>query len=193
MEEIKPEYHKNLYKGFIDFDEYGFSYPKKNTTIRRFVVTRPDAVAILLYNKTNHKVILVKQFRAPVFVKENDGNVLEVPAGIMEKGENILETLVRETLEETGYRLNNPQFLSVFYPSVGVMNERIHLYLGVVEDSDKVEKGGGLDSEKEYLEVIEMSPEELFQLIDEGKIKDGKTMVAVFYLKKILDEKKLIS
>lgn len=187
MEEFKLRSHNILYKGFVGVDEYNFEIPSQNLTARRIVVKRPDAVAILLINKDTEKVVLIKQFRAPVFTKEGgDGYVYEIPAGVMEKDENPEGTIIRETLEETGYRLEKPEFLITFYPTVGILDERIHLYYGIVTNNDKIEDGGGLDTEKEFIDIIELPFSEALSLLETGEIIDGKTLIGLFYLKKLI-------
>jgi len=187
MEEFKLLSHKILYKGFVGIDEYDFEIPSQNLTARRIVIKRPDAVAILLINKDTEKVVLIKQFRAPVFAKEGGkGYVYEIPAGVIETNEDPEGTIIRETLEETGYRLEKPEFLLTFYPTVGILDERIHLYYGIVTNKDKIEDGGGLETEKEFIDIIELPFSEALSLLETGKIIDGKTLIGLFYLKKLI-------
>jgi nudix-type nucleoside diphosphatase (YffH/AdpP family) len=188
MTKMKFTSRKNLFQGFVGVDELKFSLPEKNQAITRTVVTRPDATAILLYNKTSHKVVLIKQFRAPVYTKDNDGVILEVPAGVIEQGESPQETIIRETLEEVGYRITNPQLLTSFYPTTGLLNEIIHLYFSVVEDKDKVGEGGGVEAEAEYLEVTEIEVDKALELLDKGQLIDAKTIIAILYLKNWLSK-----
>lgn len=191
MEEFIPRSHKILYKGFVAVEEYEFEIPSQNLSAKRTIIKRPDAVAILLINKTTNKVILINQFRAPVFAKEGQGYVWEIPAGVMEAGEDPNETIIRETLEETGYRLAKPELLLSFYPTVGILDERIHLYYGIVYGYDKIEKGGGLDTEKEFIDIIELSFAEAFSMLDKGEIVDGKTIIGLFYLRKLIEQQKI--
>lgn len=190
MEEFKLRSNKNLFKGFVTVDEYDFEIVSQNLYAKRTVIKRPDAVAILLINKTSEKLILIKQFRAPVFAKEGgQGYVWEIPAGVMETDEDPQETIIRETIEETGYRLANPELLLTFYPTVGILDERIYLYYGIVTNSDKIEKGGGLDTEKEFIDVFELPFAEALSMLNTGEIVDGKTIIGLFYLKKLIDSK----
>ena len=76
MDKIKLTTRKNLFKKFVGVDELRFDLPDRNEKICRYVVTRPDATAIVIYNKSNRSVVLIKQFRAPVFTKEE---VIYVP------------------------------------------------------------------------------------------------------------------
>lgn len=188
MQKIKLVSEKNLFRKFVSVDELNFFLADKQTDLTRFVVTRPDAAAILLYNKTRKTVVLIKQFRAPVFSKNQDGYILEVPAGVLEPTEDPMAGIIRETLEETGYRITQPELLSSFYPSPGILNELMYLYFAVVEDKDKVSKGGGLDSEKEFLEVVDVPVKDIVQYVFDGKIVDAKTMIGIFYLQNILQD-----
>ncbi|MBT5529775.1 MAG: hypothetical protein HOK35_11490 [Cytophagia bacterium] len=62
----------------------------------------------------------------------------------------------------------------------------MHLFYAEVKNTDKIEKGGGLLSEKEFLEVIEIPIDEALDMVNNGQIIDAKTMLAVlrFHLKK---------
>ncbi len=189
MEKTKLTSRKNLFKNFVGVDELHFDLPDRNESIRRFVVTRPDAAAIVIHNISRNTVVLIKQFRAPVFTKEDDGNILEVPAGVLEKGESPKECIIREALEETGYKIENPIELSTFYPSCGLLNERIALFYASVTNEQKLTRGGGLDTEQEYLEVLEIPVNDAFNMLKNGELTDAKTMLGIFYLNDLLAEK----
>ena len=191
MIKIKFISRKKLFDGFVGIDELKFKIPEKNKRITRTVVTRPFAVAILLYNKSSRKIILIKQFRAAVYHNDNKGFVLEVPAGVIEECESPLDTVIRETLEETGYKIEQPKLITSFYPTTGFLSEIIHLYFAVVENKDKIGAGGGLDTESEYLEVVEMPVEQAFDLLDKGLIEDAKTLISIQYLRSYLNNMKI--
>jgi len=183
MGKIKELSRKILFKGFAGIEQYVFELPENHQEVSRVVITRPEAAAILLINKTAQKVVLIRQFRAPVYHNNGDGFVYEVAAGIIEKGENPIDSIIRETFEETGYHIANPILISSFYPTVGLLNEIIHLYYAVVETSDKTGNGGGLENENEFLDVTEFSFDEVFSLLDKGEIIDAKTIIALLWLK----------
>ena len=186
MKNVKLKSRKNLFTKFVGVDEFDFHLEEQNTDITRFVVTRPEAAAILLFNSDTNSFVLIKQFRAPVYTKGEDGFIVEIPAGVLEPGEEPMETMVRETLEETGYKIENPELLYTFFPSPGMLNEKMHLFYAEVKNTDKIEKGGGLLSEKEFLEVIEIPVDEALDMVNNGQIGDAKTMLAIlrFHLKK---------
>ena len=174
---------QNLFSGFVKVDELKLYVENKETYIRRFVVRRPEASCILLYNKDNHSFVFIRQFRAPLFGKEDSAYILEVPAGVLNAGENPMETIIRECLEETGYQISHPQWLTTIYPSPGILDEKIHLFFAEVTNSDKVTSGGGLESEHEYLEVIEIPVDEAYEMVESGEIIDGKTISCLFFAK----------
>jgi ADP-ribose pyrophosphatase len=148
--------------------------PNGHTSQREYVL-HPGAVAILPL-LANGNVILEKQFRYPlrqVFI--------EVPAGKIDPGEDILVTGQRELLEETGYSATEWVKLGHQHPCIGYSNEVIHMYLarGLVQGPHQRD----LD---ESLEVFEASLPDCLRMIDSGEITDGKTIVTLFLAEKYL-------
>ncbi len=184
-----PEFlkKKNIYHSFADLDLWEFRDTVSGDTISRYIITRPDAAAILLFNTDSQSFIFIRQFRAPVFSRDNQGIILEIPAGVLEKNESPEDCIIRETLEETGYQIDNPFYLGEIYPSCGLMNERIHLFYKEVNYSQKVKSGGGLDKEHEYLELVEIPKADINSYLKNGKIKDAKAMASLLYYFTILD------
>lgn len=136
----------------------------------REYITHPGAVVILA-ELDNGKLLFERQFRYPV------GQVfLELPAGKIDPGEEILATAKRELLEETGHEADRWTYLGVMHPCIGYSNERIEIFL-----AQQVRRVSGpqLD-EGEFLEVIEMSVPEVRQAVADGKLTDAKTHSALF-------------
>lgn len=148
--------------------------PNGNTSIREIVHHR-GGVAILF--KLGDKFVLEKQYRYAF----ND-EIIEIPAGKLEEGEIPLPAAEREMLEETGYRPLEMIYLGDMYPTVGYSKEVIHLYY-----CDKaVKEERHLDND-ECIDLFTLSLDEIDQLIIENKIKDSKTLAALYlYKSKIL-------
>ncbi|WP_248723042.1 NUDIX domain-containing protein [Seonamhaeicola sp. ML3] len=147
----------------------------------REVYDRGDGAGILLYNKEKRTVILVKQFRMPTYLNDNeDGFLVEVAAGILDK-DNPEECIIRETEEETGYRLKEVKKVYESYSSPGVMTEKMHFFVGEYTDDMKVGEGGGLDSEAEDIEVMEISFDRAVEMLNNGEIVDTRTIVLLQY------------
>ena len=151
----------------------------KNKKFHRYRVDRPDAVAVIVHNKKEKTITMGKQFRYAIHDRFK-GNLLEIPAGKIDKGEKPIKTAVRETYEECGYKLKakNLKKVAEFFAAPGYTTEKFHLYYVEVKSSDKVNKGGGLEEENEYIETIEMPVKDFINAMKKGKIQDAKTLVA---------------
>lgn len=163
-----------------------FDYQKKDNTWitqKREVYDRGNGAAILLYNSQKKTVILTKQFRLPTYLNGNEsGMMIEVCAGLLDE-DNPEECIIRETEEETGYRIANVQKVMETYMSPGAVTEILYLFVGEYDQSMKVSEGGGVEHEEENIEVMEMSYDEAYAMIESGQIKDAKTILLLQYAK----------
>ncbi|GAL67323.1 NUDIX domain-containing protein [Jejuia pallidilutea] len=147
----------------------------------REVYDRGDGAGILLYNTKKKTVILTKQFRMPTFLNDNkDGFLVEVAAGMLDK-DNPEACIIRETEEEVGYRLKEVKKIYEAYSSPGVMTEKMHFFVGEYTDDMKVSDGGGLDSEAEDIDVLEIPFDKAVDMLHNGKIVDTRTIVLLQY------------
>ncbi len=117
------------------------------------------------------EIIMVKQFRYPF-----GEPLIEIPAGKLEIGEEHRLAGIRELKEETGATCADEDFvyLGVTYPSVAYLSEKIHMYLATNLKFEEQK----LDDE-EFLDVIKVKIEDAIKMVENGEIKDGKTMTAV--------------
>lgn len=138
-----------------------------DSTGHRDVLHLPGAAAVLAF-QPDGKALFVSQYRHAV-----RRQMLEIPAGMIEPGEDPRETARRELQEETGYQAGRMAFLASFYTSPGVVDEVIYLYLA--EDLKFVAQH--LDRD-EFLNVREYSPEEIEELIRSTELADGKSILA---------------
>lgn len=163
-----------------------FEYQEENSPIEthnREVYDRGNGAAILLYNSIEKTVILTRQFRLPTYLNGNKtGMMIEVCAGMLDQ-DNPEQCVIRETEEETGYRITTVQKVMETYMSPGAVTEILHLFVGEYNASMKINDGGGLDAEQEHIEVMELPFDEAFGMIASGKIKDAKTVVLLQYAK----------
>lgn len=163
-----------------------YDYQKKDNTVEthvREVYDRGNGAAILLYNTIQKTVILTRQFRIPTYLNGNEtGMMIEVCAGLLDE-DHPEQCILRETEEETGYRL--PAVRKVFetYMSPGAVTEILYLFVGEYDATMKVSEGGGVDSEQENIEVLELPFDDAFAMIQTGEIKDAKTIMLLQYAK----------
>lgn len=143
-------------------------------TAKREIVKHPGAVAVIAVTADN-KIVMVEQFR-----KALERNLVEIPAGKLEKGEDPLSCAARELEEETGYVCETLELVNSFYVSPGFADEIVHVY--EARDLSKKENPAEQD-EDEFINLLELSLEEAEQYIQQQKIYDAKTIFAVQYLK----------
>ena len=149
----------------------------------REVYDRGNGAVILLYNKAKKTVVLTRQFRLPTYLNGNtSGMVIEACAGLLD-AEDPEECIIRETEEETGYRLTSVKKVFQSYMSPGSVTEILHFFIGEYHPNMKVSKGGGLAEEHENIEVLEYPFNEAFQMITSGEIIDAKTIMLLQYAK----------
>ena len=163
-----------------------YDYQKNDNPVEtqiREVYDRGNGAAILLYNSIKKTIILTRQFRLPTYLNGNEtGMMIEACAGLLDK-DNPQQCIIRETEEETGYRLNKVQKVFETYMSPGSVTEILYLFVGEYDETMKVSNGGGIDSEQENIEVLELTFEEAFTMIETGEIKDAKTIMLLQYAK----------
>lgn len=163
-----------------------FDYQKKDDswiTQKREVYDRGNGAAILLYNTLQKTVILTRQFRLPTYLNGNkSGMMIEVCAGLLDQ-DNPEQCIIRETEEETGYRISTVKKVMETYMSPGAVTEILYLFVGEYDESMKVSDGGGVAHEQENIDVIEMSFEEAYAMIEFGQMQDAKTIMLLQYAK----------
>ncbi len=137
----------------------------------REVVEHPDCVAIVALDAEDN-VILVRQFRHAV-AKE----LLEIPAGGIEPGEEPLKSALRELAEESGYIAGSIKRLGGFYSSPGYSTEYLHLFLAT-----EIKPGPSQAQEDEILEVVPIPLKQVHRLITSGEIQDAKSIAGLLAL-----------
>ncbi len=184
--EIKIQQTDLLSDNWYVLNKVTFDYQKKDKswiTQKREVYDRGNGAAILLYNKEQKTVVLTRQFRLPTYLNGNQsGMMIEACAGLLD-ADNPEQCIIRETEEETGYRLPKVQKVFETYMSPGAVTEILYLFVGEYEESMKVSDGGGLASEQENIDVMEMSYDQAYSMIESGEIKDAKTILLLQYAK----------
>ncbi len=165
----------------VTFD-YKMDSDDSETQVRE-VYDRGNGAVILLYNCAKKTVVLTRQFRLPTYLNGNSsGMVIEACAGLLD-GDNPMDCIIRETEEETGYRLSSVKKVFQSYMSPGSVTEILHFFIGEYQSEMKVSEGGGLAEEHENIEVIEYSFNEAYQMIASGEIIDAKTIMLLQYAK----------
>ena len=145
-----------------------------------------DSVAILLYHEEKDAFLLVKQFRAPVYL--NDENHLctyELCAGIVDKDISLEQIAKEEIDEECGYdvSIDTIEKITSFYTNVGVSGGCQSLFFANIDESMKIHNGGGINDEEIDLMFLPVSQIEEF-IFDESKAKTPGLMFSFYWFMK---------
>jgi len=161
----------------VKYDEV--KLPNGNLSQREYVIHPGGVVVIPLL--ANGNVVLERQFRYPLHQV-----FIELPAGKIDVGEAVLVAGQRKLLEETGYVANNWVSLGHQHPCIGYSNEVIHMVLATGLTTGEHNRDAD-----ETLEVFDVPFEECMLMVQRGEITDGKTLVALFFAEKYLNQTSL--
>lgn len=180
IENVKKEL---LSDNWYVLNKYTFDLKRKNggsVQQVREVYDRGNGATILLYNRERGTVVLTNQFRMPTYVNGNQsGMLLEACAGLLD-GDSPEWCARREAAEETGFQVASVKKVFEAYMSPGGVTELIHFFIAEYQDNERRTSGGGIEDED--IEVVELPFREALAMIDDGRIKDGKTIMLLQYL-----------
>lgn len=182
-----PAFSKNRYLRLC-VEEFSVKHPQTGKMIgpamREFFVSRP-AIAVLVYCPSKRKLLMSRQFRAPVMFDTKDNIeaawIYEVIAGVIDGDSGAWYTAIKEAEEEAGVILD-PEALHLvgdFYSSPGISSEHIAVFTCPVKDTVPENPSGGLEYESEAIVSEWIDYEQAQQLLSAGQIVDFKTYVAL--------------
>jgi nudix-type nucleoside diphosphatase (YffH/AdpP family) len=134
------------------------------------------AAALLALDPRRKTVLLVKQMRIAAHVAGYTDAMIEVCAGLLD-GDDARTCAIREAEEELGFRVHDLREVAHVYMSPGVLTERVSLFVGIYSPNDRVTNGGGVATEGEDIEVIELPLAAAHGMIASGEIVDAKTII----------------
>lgn len=139
-------------------------------TTTREIVEHAACICVIAVDDDDN-VLLVKQFRKPL-----EKELLEIPAGGIDDGEDAEAAVVREMQEETGWRPRKLERLCGFYSSPGFCDEYLHLYLA----TDLV-TGRLFAEDTASIELVRVPMARIPELIASAKIEDAKSIAGLLY------------
>ncbi len=149
-------------------------------TQHRETYDRGGAATILPYNLSRRTVVLVRQFRYAAYVAGYDDLMIEAAAGLLDDA-SAEERIRLEAEEEIGYRLREVRKIFEAFMTPGAVTEKMHFFIAAYEPEMRIGNGGGLASEGEDIEVLELSIDEALAMISDGRIVDAKTVMLLQY------------
>jgi ADP-ribose pyrophosphatase len=173
------------YQGFFRLERYQLSHRlfagEMSPVITRELFERGHAAAVLLYDATLDRVVLVEQFRIGALNAAGGAWLYEIVAGIIEPGEEAEAVARRESVEEAGCEVGHIEKICDYLVSPGGTSETISLYCGQV-DSRGVGGIHGLDHEDEDIRVFSVSYAEAVALLAAGELNSASPIMALQWL-----------
>ncbi len=155
--------------------------PDGTTTVREYI--RHPGAAVMVPLLDSGKLVLLRQYRYAL------GQVMvELPAGKLDPGEDPKNTAQRELTEETGYTCRQLTRLGLIHPCIGYSDEAIEVYL-----ASSLTPAMGESEDDEFVETFELSLEEALDWIDQGRITDVKTIIALYWTERHLAREAAVS
>ncbi|MBL6987201.1 MAG: NUDIX domain-containing protein [Methylobacter sp.] len=174
-----------VYQGFFRVEKYRLKHTLFgggwSAEITRELFMRGSCVAVLLYDPHADKVVVIEQFRTGAILNPEKAWLVEIVAGAIEEGESAEEVAYRESLEEAGCEIQQLMVINEFYTTPGGSSEWITLFCGKV-DSSQVGGIHGLDHEDEDILVRAVDFDEVYALLESGKIESAIPIIAIQWL-----------
>lgn len=168
----------NIYEGkILSLRVETVEMPDKKYS-KREIVDHVKGVGIIAFDGED-SIYLVRQYRKAI-----DEFTLEIPAGLVEVNEKPIETAKRELQEEIGYKPLDIEYLFDMHASPGFTNDKLSFFLAKNLEESKLE-----EDEDEFLERKSFKIDDIYNMVINGEITDAKTIIAVMYAKRLIDEK----
>ena len=181
------------FSGFLRVDKFQLKHKLFeggwSGIINRELSVRVDAVGVLLFDPDRDEVVLVRQFRVGALNEESSPWMLEIVAGMVDKGESFEAAAIRESAEEADCKTIELVRVCDYFNSPGVSDEKVTLFCGKVDTSNA---GGvfGLKGEHEDIEVVVMASDDAFKAVESGAINNAMSIIALQWL--VLNKEELL-
>ena len=176
---------ETLYSGFFSMELYRFRHRLFNGEmsgeIRREIFERGHAAVLLPFDPVRDEVVLVEQIRIAAYDVSESPWLLEMVAGMIEEGESVEDVARREALEEAGLVVGRTKPVLSYLASPGGTSERLSIMVGEV-DATTADGIHGLADENEDIRVHVVSREQAYQWVEEGKIDNAASVIALQWL-----------
>ncbi|MCA4899849.1 MAG: GDP-mannose pyrophosphatase NudK [Bacteroidota bacterium] len=183
-ERVKIKKTEILSNNWYTLKKVTFDYQHKSgkwIEQNREAYDRGNGATILLFNQITKTVILTRQFRLPSYINGNPtGMLIEACAGLLDL-DNPEDCIRRETEEETGFKIRDVKKIYEAYMSPGSVTEILYFFVAEYSKEMQTSKGGGVD-EHEDIDVLELPFSTALEMMNNGEIKDGKTIMLLQYL-----------
>jgi ADP-ribose diphosphatase len=170
-----------LAKGFRPYERVRFATAGDAAPQAVDILRAGPAAAVLPIDLGRDEIILLRQLRLAAHLANGHGQLVEIVAGHAEGSEPVVETARRECVEEIGVAPDPLIELLSYFPTPGMSDELITLFLGVV-DAARVPQHAGLAAEHERTLLVRVPVDDALALLDGGVVHNGPLVLALHWL-----------
>ena len=173
---------ETLAKGFTDYIRHRFTLAADPAGAQtRDILHFGRVAAVLPIDPVRDEIVMLRQFRLAAHLSTGNGELIEIVAGRVEKGEQVSQAASRECQEEIGITPDRLIELFSFLPSPGVSDEEITLFLGIV-DASRVAARAGLAAEREDTRPMRVPIGAALAALASGTMHNGPLIMALQWL-----------
>jgi ADP-ribose pyrophosphatase len=175
---------KLLGKGFREYQRYEYLLPgddPERGAHTHDLIRFGHIVSVLPIDLARGEVVLIRQFRLPVHLANGKGEFIEIVAGHVEAGEQLAEAAARECVEEIGVAPSCLTELFTYFPTPGASDERITLFLGIVDAAAVPDRAGAAD-EREETRPLRVPIDAALAALGRGTMHNGLLLMALHWL-----------
>jgi ADP-ribose pyrophosphatase len=185
-DDVKLEPIENLYDGFFKINVYQFKHALfaggQSEIIKREILERGDAVAVLPYDPKTDQLLLIEQIRIGAMRSKDSPWLLECIAGMTDQSTDYEAVVKREALEEAGLELQHLEYMLSYLSSPGGTTERLYLYLAFADLSELQSGVFGLETEGEDIKTHIISFNDAMARLNNGEIDNAATVISLQWL-----------
>lgn len=175
---------ERLAKAYRDYERYHATFAGadgKTVEQQRDVLRAGQVAAVVPIDLSRDEIVLIRQFRLPVHLGNGRGDIVETVAGRVEPGEGPRAAAQRECTEEIGVSPTKLVELFRYFPTPGITDEEIIVYLGAV-DASTVREGSAATVDGEQLYLMRVSIDAALSALDGGYMHNGPLLIALQWL-----------
>lgn len=168
-------------RGFFHYERYRVALPDGNEALKRDVLRVGGVVVVLAVDLARDEIILIREFRLGAHLANGKGDVVEVPAGRVDRGEAVTDAARRECLEEIGVAPKELVQIFTVLPSPGTSDELMNFFLGAV-DAAQVPERAGAAHEQEHTRPERVRIDDALAALAADRLHYGATIFALQWL-----------
>jgi len=181
-----PEADDVVWAGRFPVQRVRFRFRKRDGTLSGpltwELMRRGQGTVILPWDPVTDRIALIEQFRLPALAAGEEPRMTELPAGLVEPGEDPAETARRELAEETGLTCTRMEPIGAYLLMHGASDERVHFQIAQVSLDGEAGTVGGLASENEETAVVVVTAVEAFAMVAANRIRNAPAALALLWL-----------